>query len=342
MFHPSTILPVRVVERLRSVAGAAELGRDLHPDQLAVIYEQGWFRILLPEKPLSLPELVRLEESVAWADGSVGWVVTLCSGAGWFAGFFPAGVHSDIFTDMQVCIAGSGAHSGEAVTVPGGYRVRGRWDYASGALHATAFTANCVVDGGAVRPFLFRRPEVTIDRNWDTVGLIASGSHAFEVRDVVVPEDRCFVIDASHAKVSAPIYRYPFLQLAEATLAANLSGMAVHFLDCCVSFFEERIQKRSFSEVVAVELRGVVEEAIKGLDEKRAGFYRVLDESWRDGSELAAVSKMARELAVTAREVVDQLYPYGGLGAARPQSEINRVWRDLHTASQHNLLVLGR
>lgn len=320
--HPSTILPEDLVTRLRSGAAAAELGRDLTPDQMVVIYEQGWFRMLLPPAPLSLPELVRLEESIAWADGSVGWMVTLCSGAGWFAGFFPAGAYADIFSDPRLCMAGSGAATGEAVAVPGGYRVSGRWQYASGALHATAFTANCViVDRGerVVRPFLFRPEEVVVDRTWDTIGLIATGSHSFEVREVVVGEDRCFVIDAAAAKAASPIYRYPFLQLAEATLAANLSGMAVHFLDCC-------------------EEREVLKMAVGRLNLKRAQFYRALDNS----QEYALVSRTSRELAATAREVVDQLYPYGGLGAARPQSEINRVWRDLHTASQHNLLVYSR
>ncbi|MBS1659961.1 MAG: acyl-CoA dehydrogenase [Bacteroidetes bacterium] len=328
--HPSTILQATVVERLRSGAAAAELNRDLQSDQLELIYEQGWFRMLLPEAPLSLPELVRLEEGLAWADGSVGWMVTLCSGAGWFSGFFPPGAFSDIFSDHQLCLAGSGAATGEAVAVSGGYRINGRWDYASGSLHATAFTANCViVDGGErlVRPFLFRKEEVSVDRTWDTIGLIATGSHAFEVRDVVVPEDRCFIIDAAYAKASAPIYHYPFLQLAEATLAANLSGMAVHFLDCCEGM---------------VRAGDVLAEAEKRLGIKRADLYRALEDSWRNGGQYEMVSKTARELATTARQVVDRLYPYGGLGAARPQSEINRVWRDLHTASQHSLLVYER
>ncbi|HXO75773.1 MAG TPA: hypothetical protein VN824_11070, partial [Puia sp.] len=196
--HPSAILPAGVAEILRSKSAEAEVIRDLHPDQLALIYTQQWFRMLLPEgypltspgkPPLSLSQLVRLEEGLSWADGSVGWMVTLCSGAGWFAGFFPPAAYSDIFSDKQLCVAGSGAPSGEAHVVPGGYRISGRWDYASGALHATAFTANCVIvdngqavlkDDGSplVRPFLFRKEEVSVDKNWNTVGLIATGSHA--------------------------------------------------------------------------------------------------------------------------------------------------------------------
>src|SRR6185437_5279658 len=102
------------------------------------------------------PEMVRLEEDISRVDGSTGWTVTLCSGAGWFAGFFPTGPVGQsvspaseeltrLFSDPRLCIAGSGAATGEAHLVSGSYRISGRWAYASGSPHATAFTANCVI-----------------------------------------------------------------------------------------------------------------------------------------------------------------------------------------------------
>jgi len=376
--HPSSFLPAGVADIFRSRAAEAEARRDLHPEVLALIYDQQWFRMLLPgdpllpaagsrpdpalvtPHPLSLPELVRLEEGISWADGSVGWMVTLCSGAGWFAGFFPRDAFPDIFSQKQLCLAGSGAPSGEAHVIPGGYRVEGRWDYASGALHATAFTANCTIfnkgqrvltEEGApmIRPFLFKNEEVVVDRNWNTIGLIATGSHSFEVRNAKIPADRCFVIDEEHAKADHPIYRYPFLQLAETTLAANLSGMAIHFLDCCAGHFQQRIQARRFPVPAAEEMNAALADAQKRLHAKRVEFYERLDSSWqacRNGNIekeiLLAVSLSSRQMVAAARQIVDRLYPYGGLGAARPDAEINRVWRDLHTASQHNLLVFSR
>jgi hypothetical protein len=42
-------------------------------------------------------------------------------------------------------IAGSGAATGRAEVVPGGYRVSGRWRFVSGAQYATTSTANCLV-----------------------------------------------------------------------------------------------------------------------------------------------------------------------------------------------------
>jgi indole-3-acetate monooxygenase len=337
---PSAFLPDGVAGRIREVAGAAEkLGR-LHPDMLALVYEWQWFRALVPKRygglALPLPAMVRLEEGLSWADGALGWTVTLCSGAGWFAGFFPLSSFPGLFGDPGLCLAGSGAASGRAEEVDGGYRVNGRWGYASGAAHATAFTANCVLYKNGVpqmegngdpltRPFLFLPEEVSVDADWNAVGLVATGSHGFSVRELFVPAERSFLIGAEAAADDGPLYRYPFLPLAEATLAANSSGLAQHFLDCCAAM-----------GVGDASLR----EARQELEERRRIFYVALDASWERGGSgrQDGVSRASRELAAAALYWVDKLYPQAGLGAARVDSEINRVWRDLHTASQHPLL----
>ncbi len=264
--HPAVFLPAGVAASLRTSAAAAEEQRDLTPAQLDTIYGEQWFRFFVPAmyggQPLSLPDAVRLEEAISWADGSAGWTVTLCAGAGWFTGFFPLSATgsspsalTSFFSDRQLCLAGSGAPSGRADQLPEGYRVSGRWQYASGALHATGFTANCVIhsegrpvlneDGTPqIRAFLFKKEEVFVHRDWDTIGLIATASHAFEVRDRIVPADRCFRIAPENAAIDEPLYGYPFLQLAEVTLAACLSGMAMHFVDCCERLFAGGRNKR--------------------------------------------------------------------------------------------------
>lgn len=339
---------------LRQHTTAAEQRRALHPDQLSLIYDQRWFRLFIPDiyggRPLSLPAAARLEEGIAWADGATGWTVTLCAGAGWFAGFFPKHVFSDIFSDPRLCLAGSGAPSGEAIPVPGGYRITGRWEYASGAHQATAFTANCVIkqkDGPIIRPFLFKKEEVRVLDTWNTIGLVASGSHTFEVNDLAVPADRCFIIDPAHPFVDQPLYHYPFLPLAEVTLAANLSGMAVHFLDHCQELFPQRQHTRHLSPARGEEMNTALRQAIIALQGKRQEFYTLLDQSWQvlthtnhiPAGLLGRLSLASRSLAITARQVTDNLYPYTGLSSARPDSAINHVWRDIHTASQHSLLA---
>lgn len=79
----------------------------------------------------------------------------------------------------------------------------------------------------------------------------------------------------------------------------------------------------------------------------RARFYTVLDSSWErvaagvvpDAEEMQAVQTASLALVTACRAAVDGLYPYCGLYAAREDTDINRVWRDFHTASQHSLLL---
>jgi alkylation response protein AidB-like acyl-CoA dehydrogenase len=355
-------LSLEAAALIRKHAGEAERRVELHPEVLALIYEQQWFRMMVPRSlgglALPLPAVVRLEEAIARVDGSVGWTVTLCSGAGWFAGFFSPGVLDSLFTNPRLCIAGSGMVAGRAERIAGGgYRVSGQWGYASGARHATAFTANCVVwahgapvltedEQPLVRPFLFLRQEVQVLDDWKPVGLVATGSHGFVVSGVEMPAERAFVIDGAAAADASPLYRYPFLPLAEATLAVNSSGMALHFLDCFQELFSARIARGHLSAAAVDEVQSVFELGRRELLRVREEFYTALDASWEFlNASLAAngsfdtVHRTSHALAATARQWVDRLYPFAGLAAAHVDSEINQVWRDLHTASQHPLLV---
>lgn len=361
--HPSLQLQPEWISVIREHSAVAEKAGKLQPEQLTVIYQQQWFKMLVPMVygglELSLPNEVRLIEAISWADGSMGWAVTLCAGAGWFGGFLDAGLSSEIFAGEQVCLAGSGAPGGTAAITAGGYLINGSWKYASGALHATHFTANCIVcdDNGPVlnadgektiKAFLFKSNEVNVLPAWNYMGMMATGSHSFEVKDVQVPASRAFIIDADFAVIDNPLYTYPFHQLAEATLAVNLSGLAIHFIDLCKDVFAEKRKIKDLRGSQEAELDDVYTGAVAQLNETRTAFYAAVDRSWAGfvandvallPDSLKAVSQTSRKLAKVSRQVVNRLYPYCGLIAASTSSDINRVWRDLHTASQHALLT---
>ncbi|MES2274616.1 MAG: acyl-CoA dehydrogenase [Bacteroidota bacterium] len=356
--HPSIFIAPEHTAILRDNAADGEALGMLNPAQLELVYQQKWFKLLVPWKydghGKTLPELVRLQEAISWADGSAGWVVTLCCGAGWFGGFISPGIAVQIFNTPQVCLAGSGAVSGTAEVIDGGYRLNGTWKYASGAYHATHFTANCLIkkDGETlmehgdkpwVLPFIIDKKDVTLLPTWKYVGMVATGSHSFNIDNVEVAEDRCFHIDPHYAEVDNPLYQYPFLQLAEATLAVNLSGMAVHFTDLCKDIFEERKKQPKLTDAHKAQLDEVLQFTVSGLQAARDALFAAVDASWAQPGEdeLKAVSKTSRHLAITSREAVDRLYPYCGLMAAAPDTETNRVWRDLHTAGQHALLTFA-
>jgi alkylation response protein AidB-like acyl-CoA dehydrogenase len=357
--HPSVFITPEQTAILRDNAAEAEGLGQLHPAQLSMVHQLQWFKLLAPKVygglETSLPNLVRLQEAISWADGSFGWVITLCCGAGWFGGFMEPGTAMQIFNTPGLCLAGSGAVSGEAEIIDDGYRLNGTWKYASGAYHATHFTANCLIkqngqtlngpDGQPlVIPFIIDKSNVTLSATWKYVGMIATGSHSFTMDNVVVSGHRSFCIDAKYAQVDGTLYQYPFLQLAEATLAVNLSGMAMHFIDLCKEIFKKKINEPKLTEIQKERLKVDLSDTINALQSARDALFGSVDASWAKSAnnqtdELKAVTQASRHLAITARQAVDGLYPYCGLMAAAPNTEINRVWRDIHTAGQHSLLT---
>ena len=350
--HPSTQIAPELVYALRKLAGEAEQIKKMHPAQLAIVREQKWFQLFVPAQykglQLSLLRALRLEESIAWADGSVGWTVTLCAGAGWFIGFLNPALAAAIFDGNKVCLSGSGKATGIATRMANGkYEITGCWDYATGSHCATAFTANCVIEEEGVvvnntagdplvQSFLFLENEVTVHENWKRIGMIATGSNSFEVNNLVVDENRTFLVNPAYATLKDPVYQFPFLQFAESTLAINHSGMAIRFLDLC---------KLLFALKSTLHMQHLLNTSLKEMEVARQLFYNTIAISAEAASSvysitpklLQQVSAVSKQLAITSRNIVDALYPYCGMQAANPETEISRVWRNLHTATQHSM-----
>ena len=363
--HPQAQLQATWIDLIRRTAPIAEQARQLLPEQLELIYQQQWFKVLTPKQygglEMDLNQEVRLIEALAWADGSLGWVITLCTGAGWFGGFMDTKLAKEVFAERTVCLAGSGAPTGTAEIYGDDYIINGHWKYASGAFNTTHFTANCnitqnnqpVLDGfgkPVIKAFVFKKSEVTVIPAWSYTGMVATGSHSFEVKNVKVPQKRLFEIHPAFTRVNKPLYIYPFHQLAEVTLSANIAGMAIHFIDLCKDTFADKQANKKLNHIQITELNDVLSWSIHRLNQVRATFYDDLDRSWKNfatGDEtdqqdnLQSVSWSSRKLAKKARQIVDELFPYCGLDAARTHSELNRVWRDIHTASQHSLLTFS-
>ena len=352
--HPSEFLPAMVTDQIRSEAAMAEQEKNLTTIQLDAIRKQKWLNMYVPKAygglGLSLPEILRIEEGLSWTDGSTAWVVTLCSGAAWFIGFLNTDLGKSIFEDAYVCFAGSGSVTGVANKISDGYEIQGSWKYATGSLFATVFTVNCQLKENGVlefhqngtpvvRSFLLKRDEVIVQKTWNSMGMIGTGSHTIETKNIFVPSDRMFVIQPAYATLKDPIFQYPFLQLAETTLAVNLSGMACRFFDLCAEIFSKR--ENSSTGVYFQMLR----DNRSFLDEVRSAFYSKTDEAWEmlvsnsfiPEATLNEISNLSQGLVSRSRDLVNDLYPYCGLEAANMKNEINRVWRNFHTAGQHSL-----
>ena len=348
------------IDILRSQSHLAEQDGKLTAAQLDIIYKEKWFNMYVPPAygglGYSLPKAIQLIETLAWVDGSIGWVVTLGSGANLFLGYMNARQTSFFFNGAKACLAGSEANTGTAIPVEGGYIISGKWKYATGSAHATAFTANCVLQKddvaeetsvAAAGSFIFNRAEVTIGDDWNSIGMRATSSNSFFVDKLFVPSDRQFFIDPAKAVLPDPIFQFPFLQFAEVTLAANFSGMVMHYTEECRKLLEKRIINKTLPVEQSCEILELLGRAITGMEKNRDMFYHALISVWESGEDerkwnpkhLYNLSVTSKKMVKELLKIVDGLHPYTGMEGASRSSLINRIWRDIHTASQHQLVI---
>src|SRR5213080_1556195 len=106
----------------------------------------------------------------------------------------------EVYGEPLSVAGGVFAPKGRAVAVDGGFRVTGRWPFASGCTHCDWLMGGCVVlDGDSPRLLPNGMPDVrlllapattfTIHDTWNVSGLRATGSHDIELDDAFIPAE---------------------------------------------------------------------------------------------------------------------------------------------------------
>lgn len=354
------------LDLIRRESGRAEECRKMSSPILRLIYSKGWLKVLEPSicngLQWELPRVVRLFEALAYSDGNLGWCVNLGAGANMFAGYFEERTAKAIFSNPQTWCAGSGTPSGKAYEANGGYNLSGRWKYASGATHATHFTANAYLfdkncnpitkNGKLVfRSFIIPAKKVKVDDTWYVSGLKATSSNGFEIENVFVPKKETFSLLEPSPFAWAPIFHFPFQTMAVVNMAVMPVGMAWHFLSLFETLMTHKIPLNSTNLLGKNKRLQALFQSVKTqLQSDRDRMYKTLDHVWgyylqgatASEIELSDLQQNAITAAQTARKTVNKLLPLTGMDAVFENTEINKVWRDINVAGQHYLLAKDR
>lgn len=317
-----------LVDSIRNRARESELRGKLADDDWTTVHQNNWLNLYLPAemkgRGLSFTDALHFLEQLAYTDGSLGWTVTLCSGAHWFLGFLEQQLRTSLFIKDRLCLAGSGETGGVAMPLDGGYWVEGSWPHATGAGMASHLTANLKLND-RVSPFLFYADEVELFSNWTTMGMKATASHGFRVRPRWIPANRIFQIEPDKATHSDSVFRFPFELLAAYTLAVNITGMTMRF--------KELAKHSGNADVSEFEM------GRKILYENAAHHWQQIQEGVQIPHEVQLQTTAAvRRLTGISLNFVQDLFTGLSLSAAKEESEINRIWRNIHTAALHPLL----
>lgn len=334
--------------------------RMIHPDILEVIYQQGWFKILIPKSlsggEWSLPKAISLFEALASIDANVGWAVNLAAGANMFAGYFEPTIAQQIFNHPKVACAGSGAILGTAVKIKDKYVVNGTWRYASGAAHASHFTANCWLkdENGAdllnedgsrkFRSFIFSQDQVHVHDSWYSLGLKATSSHDFSVHNIEVPEEWTFNLLTPSKMAEGPLYQFPFATMAVVNMSSMIIGIGKGFLKEWEKLMEYKKPLHA-SEWIKDErfIQDQYRKVKNNFEQHQQKAHHNLEQLWKlleEGQELTFKQYTELEIqyhqtVLYAYEMVTTLYPYFGMTIVFDNSPVQKMFRDFMTASQH-------
>ncbi len=192
---------------------------------------------------------IRVIEALSVADASVGWCAMIGVDGGYMTGFLDQTVAREMYPDIDVPTAFAASPTGRAVPVEGGYRVSGRWPFASGCHNAEWMIAGCIVSDGEgppvgadgipkTRQCFLPASDCQILDTWYTTGLRGTGSTDFAVQDCFVPAERTFSLQEVSFHREGPLYRFPFNFLFK--FAAPPLGVARAAIDALIEAAAQR------------------------------------------------------------------------------------------------------
>jgi alkylation response protein AidB-like acyl-CoA dehydrogenase len=321
------------------------------------LHDAGLFRLKSPLElggfeadPMTQLEVI---EEVSRIDTSAGWTLFVGAGTlGNLSGWLPdAGLESFLVDGRLPRVSGAAAPTGKATPVPGGYRVTGRWMFASGSAHAERLSGGAIIEGGHVPPalgFIFQPADVTFHDNWDVYALRGTGSQDISVEDVFVPEEQTFNIFGPAMRGGA-LYRMGPLGFIEVEHASFALGTGRRALEEMAEL--AKTKSRGFAAPQGIAARGKFQfdlgHATTKLDAARDHMLAVLEDGWRaaqDGSaNTPEIQLHIRCAAVLATEVALEgcrsMFSYAGAHSLFRGNVVERCLRDMQAGAQHLMVT---
>jgi 3-hydroxy-9,10-secoandrosta-1,3,5(10)-triene-9,17-dione monooxygenase len=300
---------------------------------------------------------------VASADGSSGWTLFISNATSWaVSAVFAESALEELYDQGPgTKLIGLLAPTAKSRPVDGGHAVSGRWGFASNSAHAdwAMLAAPLERPDGEVEPHLILVPmsELTVHDTWHVAGMCGTGSNTVATEaEVFVPDHRCcslsraisgqaqresphqtvplkenFAISAIHM-VGAPV-----IGMARAALALTLARLQ-DAKPISYTFYTDSRQAPS-TQLNVARAATLIDTAAMQL------------EWWAD--QTVAAAREDRDVDVLertrfranfgyaidcCRDAVNLLLNVQGASSFANANPLQRVWRDLETASRHGLL----
>lgn len=345
-----------MAERLAGRAEQAEAERTLPAATIREAEKAGLFAMLTPRAlggdEASFRMFLEVVRRLGRGCASSAWTLSFLALHAWIFAKLGAEAQAEVFRAGTPLAPAPLAPTGRAEAVDGGYRISGRWDWATGVNHSDWAMVSCLhPDSPAPLFCVLPLAQLTVDDVWRVSGMAATGSNTLVAQEVFVP---------AHMTLSATALRtgpcpgaalhpgttvgYPF----SATLALVASTSALGAAEGALAAFTDRM--RSKMQAYSAARQGDLPMTHFRLGEARAAVQaahalwdRAIDTLEREGPKgsgvdldtLVELRLSSASIVRLANEAANGLSAAAGASSGFLAAPLQRHLRDLQMMRGH-------
>lgn len=312
--------------------------------------------------PVDLDTMFEICYELGRGCASVAWVWMIWNLHSWYLGYASPEAQEELYADGPRVIISSGYNPRGATVemVDGGCMLTGRWSFSSGIDYAKWMLVSANLPG-MVRPLggighlmLVERKDVTINDDWQVMGMKGTGSKGFAIEDpVFVPSYRFLDMlgaEAGNARIEhgRPSYGVPNEVSIQHITAAPFVGSAQTAVDLITEDMKTRknsLSGASKAEAVNIQMRigEAAAEVDAALSRARTDLVELMAAGGR-GETISVEERATQRLhhaynMLLARRAITRIFDISGSPGMFTRSPLSRIFCDVYAGSKHFALA---
>lgn len=351
-----------MVPDLRDRAAAAEAAGTIPQVSIDALKQAGAFRAVVPKRygglELPYPYIPQIFRLLGRGCSSTSWCMGFLIYHNYQFGHFPLAAQDEVWSGVGFTMApGQVMPSGKATKVGGGYRITGRWGYATGIRHGDWMLLSAPTEIGEgrseLRRFYVPVAEFEVLDTWNVVAMKATGSHDVVLDDVFVPAHRSILVEDMREMRAeglqhntGPLWRIPLLSYMVMACAGPMVGAAEALLQIVTDVMKVKEGAYSGDKQAGLMSQNIrIARLAMDLDATIRLWEGHIEALWDQvrGGETPSRERRAEIRAVTAHvvrncfEIIDELSRCVGSRSYYADSPVQRFHRDMSSLSTHAL-----
>ena len=350
-----------LIPLLTQRAPAAAAARQLPEETIAEYHAAGILRILQPKRfggqqgRFSL--FSRIVEELTYGCASSAWVYAVLAEHQWIIAQYPEQAQIDVWGDDPEAVASSSlAPRAAAERVPGGWRLSGKYPFSSGCDFAQWAILGVFLgergDPRHIAYLLVPLAEIDIADDWQTLGLLGTGSKSLVLHDVFVPEYRCVMVSDLFAGTPPgalvhpdyPVLRAPRGFLVSYSLPPVAIALGQRALDIACAALAGRVSRGVTKVAESEVVQMVIGEAAAPIDAATLMLHTGRDSSTAEVSSGRRITeaealRARRDMVYAQHQVswaVDRLCELDGARWVYDSDQLGAIRRDVMTILTHH------